>query len=133
MARIPDAVRGKLKDQNFWHLATINEDGSPTSTPVWADVDGDVVLVNTARGRRKERNVHRDPRVTLSMIEKENPYSWVEIRGRVTEIIEGSPADASIDSLAKKYLNQDVYPFRKPGEDRILLRIEPTSVIVPSH
>ncbi len=126
-----DNVRDKLGEANFWHLVTLNEDGAPTTTPVWVDVDGGHVIVNTAIGRRKERNVRRDPRVALSTTDRENPYSWAEIRGRVVEFVEGEPADDSINSLAKKYLGEDVYPFRQPGEQRVILRIEPTQVIVP--
>jgi PPOX class probable F420-dependent enzyme len=133
MAVIPDAVRAKLQEANFWHLATLNDDGMPTTTPVWVDVDDGHVLVNTAIGRRKEKNVRRDPRVALSMTYPEDPYSWIEIRGKVIEFAEGERADKSIDKLAKKYLNEDVYPFRKPGERRVLLRIEPDQVIVPSY
>ena len=133
MAVIPDAVRAKLEEATFWHLATLNDDGMPTTTPVWVDVDDGHVLVNTAIGRRKEKNVRRDPRVALSMTYPDDPYSWIEIRGKVIEFAEGERADNSIDKLAKKYLNEDVYPFRKPGERRVLLRIEPDQVIVPSY
>lgn len=132
MAGISDAVREKLEAANFWHLTTLNEDGAPTSTPVWVAVDDDVVIVNTAIGRRKEKNVRRDPRVALSYHDHENPYAWMEIRGKVVEFVEGEPADRSIDSLAKKYLGQDTYPYRTPEERRVILRIEPTQVIVPS-
>jgi PPOX class probable F420-dependent enzyme len=128
-----DDVRGKLQVANFWHLATLNDDGTPTTTPVWVDVDDGHVIVNTAIGRRKEQNVRRDPRVALSAIDTENPYAWTEIRGKVVEFVEGKPADDSIDRLAKKYLGEDVYPFRQPGEQRVILRIEPTQVIVPKY
>lgn len=128
-----DDVRGKLEEANFWHLVTLNDDGTPTTTPVWVDVDSSHVLVNTAIGRRKEKNVRRDPRVALSATDKENPYSWTEIRGKVVEFVEGEPADKSIDNLAKKYLGEDVYPYRQPGEQRVILRIEPTQVIVPKY
>jgi PPOX class probable F420-dependent enzyme len=126
---ITDEVRAKLADATFWQLCTLNPDGSPTATPVWVDVENGHVIVNTAIGRRKEQNVRRDPRVVLSMIESEDPYTWVEIRGRVVEFVEGQPADDSIDALAKKYLGQDTYPGRTPGEQRVILRIEPTRVI----
>lgn len=131
MAAIPDGVRAKLEQKTFWHLATINEDGSATSTPVWVDVDRGQVIVNTAIGRLKERNVRRDPRVALSMTDFENPYDWAEIRGRVVEFVEGEPAEATIDALAKKYIDQDRYPFRQPGERRVTMRIEPTRVLQP--
>ncbi len=133
MADIPEAVRSRLTGRNYWHLATQNEDGTLTTTPVWADVDGGYVLVNTAIGRRKERNVRQNPTVAMSMTDRDNANSWVEIRGRVVEFIEGATADDSIDALAKKYLGVDGYPFRAPGERRVLLRIEPTQVILPSY
>ena len=133
MADISDDVRAKLKEPNFWHLVTLNDDGTPTTTPVWVDVDDGHVLVNTAVGRRKEKNARRDRRVALSMTDRDNPYSWVEIRGNVVDFVEGEQADQSIDRLAKKYLNEDVYPFRAPGEHRVLLRIEPSQVIVPQN
>jgi PPOX class probable F420-dependent enzyme len=131
-AAIPDSVREQLSGTHFWHLATLNEDGSPTSSPVWAHVDDRHVLINTAIGRLKERNARRDPRVAISMIDFDNPYDPTEIRGTVVEFVEGKPAEDSIDSLAKKYLGQDVYPYRQPGEHRVLLRIEPTKVVAPS-
>lgn len=130
MAAIPDGVRAKLEQKTFWHLATINEDGSATSTPVWVDVDGGHLIVNTAIGRLKERNVRRDSRVALSMTDFENPYDWAEIRGRVVEFVEGEPAEASIDTLARKYIGSD-YPYRQPGERRVIMRIEPTRVVQP--
>ena len=133
MAEIPDAVRARLRAKNYWHLTTQNEDGTLTTTPVWADVDDGHVLVNTAIGRRKERNVRRNPTVALSMTDTDNVHSWVEIRGRVVELVEGPAAEESIDSFARKYLGLDGYPFRAPGERRVLLRIEPTQVILPSY
>lgn len=130
MAAIPEGVREKLEQKTFWHLATINEDGSATSTPVWVDVEDGQVIVNTAIGRLKERNVRRDPRVALSMTDFENPYDWAEIRGRVVELVEGEPAEATIDALARKYIGSD-YPYRQPGERRVTMRIEPTRVLQP--
>ncbi len=130
MVEIPGSVRRKLEQKNFWHFVTTNDDGQPTATPVWADVDGEYVIVNTAVGRRKEQNVRREPRIALSMVDLENPYSWVEIRGRVVEFIEGTAADDSIDRLTKKYLDLDEYPNRYRGETRVILRIEPTQVLL---
>jgi PPOX class probable F420-dependent enzyme len=126
--QIPAAVRAQLEAQNFWQFVTTNADGSPAVTPVWASVDGDMVLVNTAVGRVKERNVRRDPRVALAMVDRQNPYTWIEIRGRVVECIEGEQADRSIDGLAQKYLGLERYATGKPGEQRVLLRIEPTAI-----
>jgi PPOX class probable F420-dependent enzyme len=130
VVEIPSSVRRRLQERSFWHFVTTNDDGQPTATPVWADVDGSHVIVNTAVGRRKERNVRRDPRVALSMIDLDNPYSWVEIRGRVVEFVEGEEADDSIDALTKKYLDLDEYPNRHRGESRVILRIEPTQVLL---
>jgi PPOX class probable F420-dependent enzyme len=129
MAEIDEAVRSKLEAPTFWHMATILEDGSATVSPVWIDVEDEEILVNTAIGRVKERNLRRDPRVTLSMTYPDEPYNRIEIRGRVVDFIEGKPADDSIDKLAKKYLGQDVSPYRTPAERRVLLRIQPTKVI----
>jgi PPOX class probable F420-dependent enzyme len=128
MVEIPPAVRAQLDAKNFWQFVTINSDGSPTATPVWASVDGDHVLVNTAVGRRKERNVRRDQRVVLAMVDRENPYAWIEIRGRVVEFVEGEAADRSIDGLSQKYLGLERYATRQPDERRVLLRIEPTRI-----
>jgi len=109
------------------NLATLMPDGSPQVTPVWFDVADGKVRVNTARGRVKDRNMTRDPRVALVIVDPDNPYRHVQIRGRVARITEDG-ADAHIDKLAKKYLNQDKYPFRKPGEVRVIYEIEPLSV-----
>jgi PPOX class probable F420-dependent enzyme len=125
MVEIPAEVREALEGRNFWQFVTINADGSPTATPVWATVDGEHVLVNTAIGRRKERNARRDPRVALAMVDRENPYSWIEIRGRVVAFTEGPAADESINALAHKYLDQP-YASARADEQRVLLRIEPT-------
>jgi PPOX class probable F420-dependent enzyme len=128
MVELPAFVREKLSQRSFWQLATINQDGSPTATPVWADVDGAYVLVNTAIGRLKERNARRDPRVAVAMSDRDDPYTWIEIRGRVVEFVEGQPADESIDRLSQKYLGLERYANRGAGEQRVVLRIEPTHV-----
>jgi len=125
---IPEFVRLKLEEPTFWQLATINPDGSPAVTPVWIGVDGDEILVNTAIGRRKERNARRDPRVALGYVDRDDPYTWIEVRGRVVEFVEGDAADASIDRLSNEYLGLERYAGRSPGERRVLLRIEPTFV-----
>ncbi|MEO5679874.1 MAG: PPOX class F420-dependent oxidoreductase [Acidimicrobiales bacterium] len=108
------------------HVATVMADGTPQSTPVWIDTDGTDVLFNTAKGRVKHRNMLRNPAVALSFVDDENPYRMIEIRGRVEMTEEG--ADAHIDAMAKKYLGQDSYPFRQPGEERIIVRIRPSAV-----
>ena len=111
----------------FAHLATISTDGGPQVTPVWFDLHDGHLRVNTARGRAKDKNMGRDARVALSILDPENPYRHIAIRGRVSEVTEVG-ADAHIDSLAKKYLNQDKYPFRREGEVRVIYVIEPTAV-----
>jgi PPOX class probable F420-dependent enzyme len=111
----------------FAQLATVNSDGSPQVTPVWVDYDGTHVLVNTARGRVKAKNLERNPRVALSISDPENPYRYVGIQGRVVEMIEKG-GDAHIDKMAKKYLNKDSYPFRQPGEVRLIVKIAPEKV-----
>ncbi|HKZ50289.1 MAG TPA: PPOX class F420-dependent oxidoreductase [Dehalococcoidia bacterium] len=121
---VDDGARKLLEEPNFAFLATLMEDGSPQVTPVWVDYDGRYILVNTAEGRVKVRNVRRDPRVTMAVANRENPYHWAMFRGRVVEIT-AQGADEHIDKQAKKYLGRDKYPFRQPGEQRLLLKIEP--------
>ncbi|MCL4395491.1 MAG: PPOX class F420-dependent oxidoreductase [Chloroflexi bacterium] len=99
-------------------------DGSPQVTPVWVDYDGTHVIVNSAKGRVKDRNMRRDSRVSLDLQDPDNPYRHLSIRGRVAEITEDG-ADASIDRLAKKYLGMDRYPNRQAGEVRVIYKIEP--------
>jgi PPOX class probable F420-dependent enzyme len=118
-----------LKDKNFAHVGTLRADGSVQVAPTWVDVRDGLPLVNSAEGRAWVRNLERDPRVTLEVQNFENPYEYVEIRGRAAEITREG-ADAHIDSLAKKYLGQDEYPYRQPGEQRVLIRVEPEHVHV---
>ncbi len=126
-ATLSEGVKKLLLAPNFAHLATLMADGSPQVSPVWVDIDGDRILVNTAEGRSKPRNVRRDPRVAVSIHKQDNPYSSAFIRGRVVEITHEG-ADEMIDRLAKKYLGQDRYPYRQPGEQRVILVIEPEHV-----
>lgn len=123
-AAIPEKFRDLFEKRAFAHLATLMPDGRPQVSPVWNDFDGRYVLINTARGRQKDRNLRRDPRVSLCIMDPENPYRYLEIRGRVAEITEQG-ADTHIDRLAKKYLNLDEYPYRQPGEVRVIYKIEP--------
>ncbi len=111
----------------FAHLATVGADGAPQVTPVWVDFDGTNIRINTARGRVKDRNLQRNPRVSLSAQDPDNPYRYVQVRGRVVEMTEQG-ADAHIDALAKKYLGQDRYPGRAPGEVRVIVKIRPERV-----
>lgn len=121
---IPEKYRDLFSKRAFASLATLMPDGSPQVTPVWVDLEGDKVLINTAKGRQKDRNLRRDPRVSLAIIDPENPYRYLEIRGKVAEITEDG-ADAHIDKMAKKYLGADKYPYRQSGETRVLYKIQP--------
>lgn len=121
---IPAAFLDLFKVKAFGHLGTLMPDGSPQVTPVWVDYDGKHVLVNTAAERQKDRNMQRDGRVAISIIDPENAYRYIEVRGTVVErTFEG--ADAHIDSMAKKYIGKDKYPFGQPGEVRVIFKIRP--------
>ncbi len=124
-AALSEGVKKLFREPNFAHLATLMPDGSPQVTPVWVDIEGDRILVNTAEGRAKPRNVRRDPRVAISIVRQDGSSAF--IRGRVVEITHEG-ADEMIDKLAKKYLGQDTYPNRQPGEQRVILVIEPEHV-----
>ena len=128
MAKLTESVRAALTGRNFGHLATLMEDGSPHVSPVWIDCEDDHILVNTAVGRVKERNMRRDPRVALSVADQSNPYHEVHIRGRVVEMREGEEAWLHIDELNRRYHETDrPYP-RQPGMVRVIARIEPVAV-----
>ena len=124
MAAIPAEFLDLLQKKAFAQLATLMPDGSPHVAPVWCDYDGHNILVNTAKGRVKDRNMRRDPRVGLDILDPDNPYRHLSIRGRVVDMTEKG-ADAHIDKMAQKYIGQDRYPNRSPGEVRVLCRIEP--------
>jgi len=121
---IPAKYRDLFEKKAFASLATLMPDGSPQVTPVWVDVEGDLLLFNSAKGRQKDRNVRRDPRVALALVDPQNPYRYLEIRGRVVEITEQGAA-AHIDKMAKKYLGADKYPYGQPGEVRVLYKVRP--------
>ena len=125
--RLPRQAKSIIEKKTFAHLATLMPDGSPQVTPVWVDHDGDRVVINTAEGRAKPRNMRNDPRVALSATDPDNPYEAVIIRGRVVEMTPDG-ADEHIDAMAKKYLDRDRYPFRQSGEQRLKVYIEPEVV-----
>lgn len=128
MAAIPDTHLDLLQQKKtFAHLATVMPDGSPQVTPVWVDYKDGKIRVNSAKGRVKTRNMREGARVALSILDPENPYRHIQVRGRVTRATEEG-ANAHIDALAKKYLGEDKYPFAQPGEVRVLYEIEPVSV-----
>lgn len=128
MVAIPEKFLDLLQRKKaFASLATIMPDGSPQVTPVWIDYDGKVVRVNTADGRVKARNMKVGSPVALAIMDPDNPYRYVQIRGRVARVTQAG-ADAHIDAMAKKYLGQEKYPYGRPGEVRVIGEIEPLSV-----
>ncbi len=111
----------------FAHIATVMSDGSPQVTPVWIDYRQGRVVFNTARGRVKDRNLKKGAKVALSVIDPDNPYRYVQVRGVVANVTEDGAVE-HIDALAKKYMGVDKYPFHSPKEKRVIYEIEPTSV-----
>jgi PPOX class probable F420-dependent enzyme len=130
MAQLPEDVRKLFEGENFWHVATVNPDGSPQSTPMWVMLRDGKILVNTAVGRRKARNIDRDPRVALSLTDPDNVYRSVQVQGKVVDTVTGDQAEADIDSLSEKYTGQTPYPWRNPGEHRVTYLVEPGKVMV---
>jgi len=120
-------VTALLDGKNFAFVASLMKDGSPQITPTWIDIENNIILVNTAEGRIKHKNVSRDPRVAVSVVDEKNPYNMITIRGRVVEQTT-TGADEHIDKLAKKYLGADKYPFRSSTEKRIILKIKPENI-----
>jgi len=112
-----------LREPQIANVATVMADGTPQVTPVWVDTDGENVLFNTSKGRVKHRNLVRNPKVAISVVDRNDPWRTVVVRGTAEFIDEG--ADAHIDALAKKYLGVDTYPGRKPGEQRVIVRVTP--------
>jgi len=124
---LPEAVKEIIDTPVFAHVATVGPDGHPQNTVMWIDRDGDHLLLNTAAGRVKWRNLRRDPRVGISLTPVDNPYRNISIKGRVTEM-RTADGDAVIDRLAHKYLGVDGYPYRQPGEVRVTIVVEAMSV-----
>jgi PPOX class probable F420-dependent enzyme len=119
---IPSEFLDLFQKKAFANLATLMPDGRPQVTPVWCDFDGQHVLINTAAGRQKDKNLQRDGRVALAIQDPDNPYRYLEVRGRVTErTLDG--ADQHVDKMAKKYLGQDKYPYRTRNEQRVLYKV----------
>jgi PPOX class probable F420-dependent enzyme len=124
---IPEKYLDLLQQKKaFASLATAMSDGSPQVTPVWFDYRDGLVRVNTAKGRVKARNMKRGAPVALAIIDPDDPYRYLQLRGRVGRVTEEG-ALAHIDALAKKYLGADKYPYARPGEVRLMCEIEPTS------
>lgn len=127
-APIPDSHQRLFVEPVVASLATVMADGRPQVHPVWCDYDGTYVQTNSAQERQKSRNLSKRRWATLLLVDPKDPYFWIEVRGRVTEITTDG-ADAHIDRLAKKYLGQDTYPFRRPGEVRVMYKIEPERIV----
>src|ERR1700742_2117555 len=127
MAAIPDEAKHLFENKEMAHVATLNADGSPQVSAVWIALDGDLITFNTAEGRVKPKNLRRDGRVALSIAGEENPYENLIVQGKVVELTNDG-ADDDIDALAKRYLGADSYPYRQPGEERVIVKIEPEKV-----
>jgi len=129
MKSIADKYQDLLRDEKraFLHLATLMPDGSPQVTPVWFNTNGTYILINSAKGRVKDRNMRARPQVALCIQDPDDPYRYIQIRGRVVEIIEEG-ADAHIDALAGKYTGTPKYQLKSPGEVRVIYKILPESV-----
>jgi len=127
MTEIPADAQHLFEGKTFAHVATLMPDGSPQVSPVWIDREGDLVTFNTAEGRLKPENLRRDPRVAISILNPENPYENVLVRGKAVEFAEDG-ADEHIDALANRYMGVDEYPLRQPGEVRVIVKIEPEKI-----
>jgi PPOX class probable F420-dependent enzyme len=127
MAAIPDEAKHLFENKDFAHIATINPDGSPQVSAVWIGLDGDLITFNTAEGRVKPKNLRGDERVAISIAGQDNPYENLIVQGKVVEITQDG-ADDDIDALAMRYLDADSYPYRQPGEERVIIKIEPEKV-----
>ena len=121
---IPEGFQDLFEKKSFAHLATVNPDGSPQNTPVWLEFDGTHILINSSKGRKKDRNMRTDARVALSIQDPDNAYRYLEVRGRVVDITAEGGID-HINKLAKKYLGEDKYPWLQPGEERVTYKISP--------
>jgi PPOX class probable F420-dependent enzyme len=126
-AKITSSLQQLLKESSYGQLATVMPDGAPQITQVWLDTDGRHILVNTVASHQKVKNVRRDPRVAINVHDPAKPYRIANIRGRVVEVTLAG-ADDHIDELARKYLGMDKYPFRRDGQQRIVLKIQPERI-----
>jgi PPOX class probable F420-dependent enzyme len=123
---LPQSVKKILEDKAYGHVITYGPSGKPQVTMVWVDVDGDDVVFNTAEGRLKPKNLKRDPRVIVSVQDRNDPQSYMVFHGNAT--VSEAGADAHIDKLAKRFLGADKYPFRQPGEKRLMVRVKPDRI-----
>lgn len=127
MMKIPEKFVDLLDEPVVVMLATVMPDGQPQVTPVWCDREGDVVWVNTAVGRQKDVNLRERPLATIAVTDPDNAYRWLEIRGRVVEMVEGQPAHDHINKLAQDYFGRP-FTYNNPGEERVIFKIAPINV-----
>ena len=127
--KLPEKICNLIDDKNLAHFATLKKDGSPHVAPVWIDRDGDIILINTTSSRLKYKNVQNDKRVSLSITDYKDPYTWASIIGEVVEL---STADAEthIDKMSQKYLGIPKFPMKNTTEPRIMIKIIP---IIAKH
>ena len=128
MVTLSSDERKLFEDKNFAFVATLNKDGSPQVTPTWVDTDGKYVLIQHCHYKTQIQECSRDPRVAIAIADQANPYKAIFVKGKVVSIVKGKEAEDHIDKMAKKYIGQDKYPYRQPGEDRVLLKVEPSKV-----
>ncbi len=119
--KLPESARKMLQDKAYAHVVTRGTNGRPQVTMVWVDAEGDEVLFNTAEGRKKQENLRRDPHIVISVQDRNNPQAYLLVHGTATMTEAG--ADAHIDKLTKRFLGVDKYPYRQPGEKRMLVRV----------
>jgi PPOX class probable F420-dependent enzyme len=129
--KLSNKARALVQRPVIANVATVDSEGRPQLTPVWIDLDGDDLAFNTAKGRAKYANLEKNPHVAISVVDPDDPYNVVVVRGSAVPTEEG--ADAHIDSLAKKYLGVDTYPMRRPGEVRVKYRVQPDNVVMQSE
>jgi PPOX class probable F420-dependent enzyme len=122
--QIPEGYRDLLETTALIHVATLGPNGEPQNNPVWFDWDGEHIKFSQTKTRQKYKNVGRDPRIAVSIVDPENPYRYLEVRGEVTEIEEDPNLDF-INAMAKKYLGMDEYPYHQPGDERVIFYLKP--------
>lgn len=127
MSVIPENYTDLLKSNALAHIATVGPKGEPQSTPVWFDWDGEHILFSQTKNRQKYHNLQREPRIALSIVDPTNPYRYLEVRGKVVSL-DDDANNKFINSMAKKYINQDVYPWHRPEDERVVVVIEPEHI-----
>ncbi|MFL5732151.1 MAG: PPOX class F420-dependent oxidoreductase [Chloroflexia bacterium] len=121
---IPDSYKDLLRSTAVANVATIGPHGEPQVNPVWFDWDGETLLFSQTKTRQKIKNIAREPRVAISIVDPANPYRYLEIRGVVVEVVDDSN-NKFINSMAKKYMDQDVYPWNQPNDERVVVKVRP--------